>query len=155
MNMLAKGGRFVRRLHPPTLTQWTCAHQWKTTTSRPGKGEIIRTRYLTCQRCGVKVKTEERLTVPWDQGDFMALVAQTFPEGAVVNMATLKSQGLLGESLSQLHAYLVSHGWQLELVRDQGRVGGAVRRRVSADAVEDTNGELDKSRKRRHSEDGC
>jgi hypothetical protein len=51
-------------------------------------------RYLTCRRCGLKVKTEERLAVPWNERDLMALVAQAFPEGAVADVATLKMQGL-------------------------------------------------------------
>jgi hypothetical protein len=123
----------VRRLHPPTLAQWSCEHQWKTTTSRPGKGEIIRTRYLSCQRCGLKVKTEERLAVPWGERDFLGLMAQAFPEDAVADVATLETQGILAEGLSRLNAHLASDGWQLELVRDQGRVVGVMRRRIPAD----------------------
>jgi hypothetical protein len=119
----------VRRLHAPTLAQWACAHRWRTTTSRPGQGDIVRIRYLTCRRCGLKVKTEERLAVPWDQGDFMTLVAQMFPEDAAVDIATLKPHGLLGENLSQLNACLVPHGWQLELVKDRGQEVCVVRRR--------------------------
>jgi hypothetical protein len=120
----------VRRLHSPTLAQWACAHKWKTTTSRPGKGDIVRLRYLTCQRCGLKVKTQERLAVPWNEGDFLGLVAQAFPEEAVADVATLRTEGLLGGGLSRLNARLVPHGWQLNLLRDQGRVVGVVRRRI-------------------------
>jgi hypothetical protein len=144
----------VRRLHPPTLSQWSCAHQWKTTTSRPGHDGIIRVRYLTCQRCGLKVKTEERLAVSWDEQDVMAIVAQVFPEDAVVDVATLRTQGLLGGALSQLNAHLLPHGWHLDLVRDQGRVVGVVRRRISPVAPERTSGELDKGRLRGHGRDG-
>jgi hypothetical protein len=120
----------VRRLRPPTLAQWACAHQWKTTTSRPDKGAIVRVRYLTCRRCGLKVKTEERLAVPWDQGNFMALVAQAFPEDEVVDVETLKTQGLLAENLLQLNARFVPYSWQLELVKDRECVVGVVRRRL-------------------------
>jgi hypothetical protein len=120
----------MRRLHPPTLSQWGCAHQWKTITSRPGKGGVVRVRYLTCRRCGLKVKTEERLAVPWDERDFMALVAQVFPEDAVADVAMLKMRGLLDGELSPLNACLVPHGWHLDLVRDQGGVVGVVRRRL-------------------------
>jgi hypothetical protein len=144
----------VRRLHPPTLAQWTCTHQWRTTTSRPGKGDIVRLRYLTCRRCGLKVKSEERLVVPWDRGDFMTLVAQMFPEDAAVDIATLKPQGLLGENLSKLNACLVPHGSQLELVRDQRRVVGVVRRRILPVGLERTSGESDKGRSRRHGRNG-
>jgi hypothetical protein len=120
----------VRRLHPPTLVQWTCVHYWKTTTSRPGEGDILRVRYLTCQNCGLKVKSEERLAVPWDQGDFMTLVAQAFPKDDVTDVATLETQGILGEGLSRLNAQLVSHGWRLDLVQEQGRIVGVLRRRI-------------------------
>jgi hypothetical protein len=144
----------VRRLHAPTLAQWTCAHQWKTTTSRPGEGDVVRVRYLTCQRCGLKVKTEERLAVPWGEQDFMALVAQTFPEDAVADVATLREQGLLGGDLSRLNAHLLPLGWQLDLVWDLGRMVGVVRRRISLLATERTSGELDKGRSRGHGRDG-
>jgi hypothetical protein len=133
----------VRRLQPPTLAQWTCAHQWKTTTSRPGKGDILRVRYLTCRRCGLKVKTEERLAVPWDERAFLGLVAQVFPEDAVVDVAALKAHGLLGGGLARLNVHLVHYGWQLDLVRDQGRVVEVIWRRMSPEAGEDTNGEVD------------
>jgi hypothetical protein len=144
----------VRRLHPPTLAQWTCAHQWKTTTSRPGTGDLVRVRYLTCRRCGLKVKTEERLAVPWGEQDFMALVEQAFPEDTMVDVATLREQGVLNGGLSRLNAHLVSHGWQLELVRDLGRIVGAVRRRMSTEAREGAIGELGKNGKLHHSKDG-
>jgi hypothetical protein len=124
----------VRRLQPPTLAQWTCAHQWKTTTSRQGKGDGARVRYLTCRRCGLKMKTEERLVVPWDERDFVELVAQVFSEDTMADVATLKTQGLLDGGLSWLNVHLAPHGWQLELLRDQGRVG-VVRRRISAETV--------------------
>jgi hypothetical protein len=145
----------VRRLHPPTLAQWGCEHRWKTTTSRSGAGEILRVRYLTCRRCGLKVKTEERLAVPWDERDFLGLVAEAFPEDAVVDVAMLRTQGLLGGGLSRLKAHLVPHGWQLKLVRDQGRVVGVIRRRMSSEAEEDTNGEEDEGGERGHVKNIC
>jgi hypothetical protein len=120
----------VRRLHPPTLVQWTCVHYWKTTTSRPGEGDILRVRYLTCQNCGLKVKSEERLAVPWDEQDFMVLVVQVFPEDTVADIEMLQTQGILDGGLSWLNAHLVPHGWQLELVKDHGEVVGVVRRRL-------------------------
>jgi hypothetical protein len=144
----------VRRLHSPTLAQWSCQHRWKTTTSRPGEGDIIRARYLTCQRCGLKVKSEERLAVPWDNRDCMTLVAQTFPEDAVVDVATLREQGLPGGDLSSLNAHLFPHGWRLDAVRDQGRVVGVMRRRMSPEARGGANRELDKRRERRHGRGG-
>jgi hypothetical protein len=136
----------MRRLQRPTLAQWACAHQWKTTTSRPGNSDIVRIRYLTCRRCGLKVKTEERLAVPWGGQDLVALVAQVFPEDTVVDVATLKTPGVLGEDLPRLNAHLVVYGWQLELVREQGRVVGVVRRRVSQDALGSTHDVLDQKK---------
>ena len=145
----------MRRLHPPTLAQWTCAHQWKTTTSRLGQGDVVRVRYLTCRRCGLKVKTEERLAVPWDERDFLGLVAEAFPEDVVADVATLKTQGLLSGDLSPLNAHLIPHGWQLDLVRDQARVVGVVRRRMSPGVRGGTSRNLNKGRKRRQSHDSC
>jgi hypothetical protein len=60
----------------------------------------------------------------------MTLLTQIFPEDAVANVTTLRTQGLLGGGLSQLQARLAPHGWELDLVRDRGRVVGVVRRRI-------------------------
>jgi hypothetical protein len=84
----------------------------------------------------------------------MALVEQAFPEDTMVDVATLREQGVLNGGLSGLNAHLVSHGWQLELVRDLGRIVGAVRRRMSTEAREGAIGELGKNGKRHHSKDG-
>jgi hypothetical protein len=64
-----------------STAQWGCAHRWKTTTSWPGQDGVGRVRYLTCRRCGLKVKTEEQVTVPWDAGDLVAQVKALLPEG--------------------------------------------------------------------------
>jgi hypothetical protein len=56
-----------------------CGHRWKTTTSRPGQDDIVRMRYLTCSRCRLKVKTEERLAVPWDAEDLVDQVKALLP----------------------------------------------------------------------------
>jgi hypothetical protein len=112
-------------------------------------------RYLTCRRCGLKVKTEERLMVPWSEGDFMTLVAQAFPDDTVVGVATLRTHGLLSRGLSRVNTHLIPHGWQLELVRHQGRVVGVVRRRISPEAPERTSDEVDTGRSWRHGRGGC
>jgi hypothetical protein len=98
----------VRRLHLPTLAQWGCVHRWKTTTSRPGKGNILRMRYLTCLRCGLEVKTEERLEVPWDERDFIAKVKAWLPEGQVV---ALRDKGITEVPLARLNARLAPYGY--------------------------------------------
>jgi hypothetical protein len=120
----------MRRLQTPTLRQWGCTHQWKTTHSLPQEDTLHRMRYHKCLQCGLRVKTEERLAVPWDQGTLLAMVAQAFPEGIIADVAALREQGLLGGGLSQLNAHLIPHGWYLERVRDRGRVVGVVRRRI-------------------------
>jgi hypothetical protein len=104
----------VRRLHPPTLAQWGCEHQWKTTTSRPGQDCIIRVRYLTCRHCGLKVKTEERLAVPWDEGDLVAQVKALLPEGKVV---ALRDEGITELPLARLNARLVSQGYMIHATK--------------------------------------
>jgi hypothetical protein len=98
----------VRRLHPPTLAQWGCDHRWKTTTSRPGEGDIVRVRYLTCRRCGLKVKTEERLAVPWDEGDLVDQMKALLPQGKTV---TLRDKGFTELPLAQLNARLALKGY--------------------------------------------
>jgi hypothetical protein len=124
----------VRRLKMPMLAQWVCLHRWKTTHSLPQEDTLHRVRYHKCLRCGLRVRTEERLAVPWSEQDFMTLVAQVFPEDTAIDVASLEAWGLPGGGLSQLNAHLVPHGWQLELVRDQGRVVGVVRRRILPEA---------------------
>ena len=98
----------MRRLHPPTLAQWGCHHRWKTTTSRPGEDDILRVRYLTCRRCGLKVKTEERLAVPWDEGDLVAQVKALLPEGQAVS---LRDKGITELPLARLNARLAPQGY--------------------------------------------
>jgi hypothetical protein len=111
----------VRRLHLPTLAQWGCEHRWKTTTSRPGAGEILRLRYLTCRRCGLKVRSEERLAVPWDERDLVAQVKALLPEGQAV---ALREQGITELPLARLNDILNRHGYVIHATkgRDPKRV---------------------------------
>jgi len=80
-------------------TTMGCTHRWKTTHSLPQEDALHRIRYHKCLRCGLRVKTEERLAVPWDEGTIMAVVAQAFPQGVVADAAMLREQGLLGGGL--------------------------------------------------------
>ena len=100
----------MRRLRPPTLTQWSCDHHWKTTTTRPGKGDLLRIRYLTCQRCGLKLKTEERPAVPWDDTDLLAQIRALLPEGEPVY---LRDSGVSELPLEALNARLASLGYRI------------------------------------------
>jgi hypothetical protein len=101
----------MRRLHPPTLAQWGCEHRWKTTTSRPGQGGILRVRYLVCRRCGLRVKSEERLAVPWDDGGLVVQVKSLLPEGEAV---ALRDKGIMELPLAQLNASLAPHGYVIQ-----------------------------------------
>jgi hypothetical protein len=98
----------VRVLHRPTLAQWGCAHRWKTTTTRPGQDDVVRMRYLTCRHCGLKVKTEERLAVPWDEADLVDQVKALLPEGQAV---ALRDKGISELPLARLNARLAPWGY--------------------------------------------
>jgi hypothetical protein len=98
----------VRVLRSPTLVQWGCTHRWKTTTTRRGDDDVVRMRYLTCRRCGLKVKTEERLAVPWNEADIVDQVKALLPEGQVV---ALHDKGITELPLARLNAQLASYGY--------------------------------------------
>jgi hypothetical protein len=98
----------VRHLHPPTLAQWGCQHRWKTTTSRLGNNDVVRMRYLTCRRCGLRVKTEERLAVPWTEQALVLLVTGLLPEGQPVHLC---DRGIIELPLAGLNAILAPQGY--------------------------------------------
>jgi hypothetical protein len=68
---------------------------------------MLRVRYLTCLKCGLRVKTEERLAVPWDERDLVALVQALLPEGQPIY---LRDRGIMELPLSGLNAILERHG---------------------------------------------
>src|SRR5882672_6345985 len=113
-----KGGERVRVLHRPTFLQWGCAHRWKTTTTRPGHDDVVRMRYLTCRRCGLKVKTEERLAVPWDVEDLVDQVKALLPEGQVV---ALRDKGITELPLMRLNAQLAPQGYVIHASKGRDR----------------------------------
>ena len=98
----------MRVFRPPTVVQWVCEHRWKTTTTRRGDDDMVRMRYLTCRRCGLKVKTEERLAVPWDAGNLIDQVKALLPEGQAV---ALRDKGITELPLARLNARLASLGY--------------------------------------------
>jgi hypothetical protein len=100
----------VRCLHLPTLVQWGCQHRWKTTTTRAGNDDIVRVRYLTCRRCHLKVKTEERLAVPWNERDLVAQVKELLPEGQTV---AWPEKGITELPLARLNARLAYQGYMI------------------------------------------
>jgi hypothetical protein len=141
----------VRVLHSPTLAQWGCAHRWKTTTTWPVHDDVVRMRYLTCRRCGLKVKTEERLAVPWDEADLVAQVKALLPEGRVV---ALRDKGITELPLARLNARLAPQGyvirarkgrdakWLVACTGEDGRVeqfGLFELRRISPPSPSDMN----------------
>jgi hypothetical protein len=108
----------MRRMHPPTLAQWACDHWWKTTTSRPGHDDIMRVRYLTCRRCDLKVKTEERLAVPWDEDDLVDQVKALLPEGQATG---LRDKGIAELPLAHLNARLAAQGYVIHARKGRDR----------------------------------
>ena len=108
----------MRVLHSPTLVQWGCSHRWKTTTTRPGQDDVVRMRYLTCRRCGLKVKTEERLTVPWDAGQLIDQMKALLPEGQAV---ALWDKGITELPLARLNAQLLPYGYVIHASKGRDR----------------------------------
>jgi hypothetical protein len=108
----------MRVLRSPTLVQWGCAHRWKTTTTRPGHNDVVRMRYLTCRRCGLKVKTEERLVVPWDEDDLVDQVKALLPEGQAV---ALWDKGITELPLGRLNARLAPYGYVIHAKKGRDR----------------------------------
>jgi hypothetical protein len=108
----------MRVLRPPTLAQWGCAHRWKTTTTWPVHTDVVRMRYLTCRRCGLKVKTEERLVVPWDEDDLVDQVKALLPEGQAV---ALRDKGITELPLARLNARLAPEGYVIHATKGRDR----------------------------------
>jgi hypothetical protein len=115
---MVEGGERVRVLHSPTLVQWGCTHRWKTTTTRPGQDDVIRMRYLTCRRCGLKVKTEERLAVPCHAEDLVDQVKALLPDGQAV---ALRDKGITELPLARLNARLAPQGYVIHASKGRDR----------------------------------
>jgi hypothetical protein len=97
----------MRRLTYPTLQQWGCVHQWSVTHTRSGWPEPWpRVRYMRCDRCSLRVKSEERLAVPWDERALVAQVRQFLPEGRAVS---LQRHGIGTLPLAGLNRMLEKH----------------------------------------------
>ena len=98
----------MRQLPWPTLVQWGCDHQWHVTHTRAGWPEPWpRVRYMRCWRCRLRVKTEERLAVPWNEKDLVAHVKALLPEGEAVH---LRDKGISEWPLGRLNGILARHG---------------------------------------------
>src|SRR4029450_2130183 len=90
----------------------------KPTTPRTGHDDVVRMRYLTCRRCGLKVKTEERLAVPWDEADLVDQVKAWLPEGQAV---VLRDKGITELPLARLNARLAPHGYVIHASKGRDR----------------------------------
>jgi hypothetical protein len=77
-------------------------------------------RYLTRQRCGLKVKTEERLAMPWNRRDLVTQIKALLPEGEAV---ALRDKGITDLPLQGLNAILARQGYVIHAskVRDPKR----------------------------------
>jgi hypothetical protein len=71
-------------------------------------------RDLTCLRCGLKVKTEERLAVPWDERDLVAQVKALLSEGQAV---ALRDKGIAELLLARLNVRLAPHGYVIRATK--------------------------------------
>jgi hypothetical protein len=69
---------------------------------------------MICRRCALRVKTEERLAVPWNNQDLVALVSVLLPEGKSIS---LDDQGITKLLLSGLNATLAQHGLRIHATR--------------------------------------
>jgi hypothetical protein len=116
----------------------------------------VRLRYLTCRRCGLKVKTEERLAVPWGEADLVAQVKALLPEGQAV---ALRDKGITELPLARLNARLAPLGYVIRATQghhprrlvacidENGRVerfGRFELRSTCPESPEDSNGTGDK-----------
>jgi hypothetical protein len=104
----------MRRMKPISLPQWGCAHEWKTTHSLPQEDALHRIRHHKCRRCGLRVKTEERLVNPWDEADLLTQVKALLPEGQAV---ALRDKGIIELPLAGLNARLSSQGYVIDATK--------------------------------------
>jgi hypothetical protein len=105
----------MRQLKPPTLQQWGCPQHaaghwatgwWQVTHTIAQVVPFHRVRYMRCRRCGLRVRTEERLSVPWDERDLVEHVKQLLPEGRAVGLG---EHGITTLPLAALNRILQKH----------------------------------------------
>jgi hypothetical protein len=73
---------------------------------------------LTCRCCGLKVKTEERLTVPWDAEDLVDQVKAWLPEGQTVGP---RNKGITDLPMARLNARLAPLGYVIHASKGRDR----------------------------------
>jgi hypothetical protein len=67
--------------------------------------------YPNLQGCGLQVKSDERLAVPWDKGDLVPQVKAVLPDGQAV---ALWDRGITELPLARLNARLAPHGYVIQ-----------------------------------------
>ena len=111
-----------RRLHPPTLTQWGCQHDWQVRhTKRLPSPWPAKHRNYRCRQCSLAMVTEERPAVLWEERALVELVNTLLPLGQPVY---LRDQGITTLPLSGLNALLKKQGFYIYAakVRDAKRL---------------------------------
>jgi hypothetical protein len=73
---------------------------------------------LTCRHGVLKVKTEERLAVPWDAGNLVDQVKAWLPKGQAV---ALQGKGITELPLAWLNTQLATHGYVIHASKGRDR----------------------------------
>jgi hypothetical protein len=81
---------------------------WKVTHTIAQADPFHRVRYLRCRRCGLRVKTEERLDVPWDERHVVSMATALLPEEGVP--IYLHDKGITELPLHRLNGMLARFG---------------------------------------------
>jgi DNA-directed RNA polymerase subunit RPC12/RpoP len=111
----------ARTVTPPTLEQWGCVHEWRVRhTRRVAAWFPQKRRYYRCERCRLRLVTEERPAVAWDERALADLLRELLPEDEAVY---LRDKGIASLGLYALNRILAPFGLVLvaRKVRDARR----------------------------------
>ena len=121
----------ARRVNPPTLEQWGCVHRWRVQhTRRFAAWFPHKRRYYRCERCGLRLVTEEQPAVGWDGQMLVAMLREVLPDGETVY---LRDKGIAALGLYAINRVLQPLGLVLvarkvresrRFVACQDRAGG-------------------------------
>jgi hypothetical protein len=94
----------ARRVNPPTLEQWGCVHRWRVQhTRRFAAWFPHKRRYYRCERCGLRLVTEEQPAVGWDGQMLVAMLREVLPDGETVY---LRDKGIAALGLYAINRVL-------------------------------------------------
>ena len=94
----------ARTVKPPTLEQWGCVHEWRVQhTRRVVAWFPHKRRYYRCERCGLRLVTEERPAVGWDGQALVRMLREVLPEGEEVY---LRDKGIAALGLYAINRVL-------------------------------------------------